>query len=227
MVTGTRSLLARVALAGPLTLTLLALGCVRPPLSAGCPDLQEGDLVISELRGAQSGTDTLGQWIELYNASQSAADLAGLQVVLRPLSGSASTLTVRGSLDVASDDYVVLGVDRVCSSSECTERLPPGADYGFGMDYTRDLPAAGAIVEVWSCGQLLDSALYRALPDEGTLSLSGDAPPDAALNDVASDDAGDPLLPWCADAFMPPAGGGPVVDVGIPGTPGEMNRVCP
>ena len=116
----------------------------------------------------------------------------------------------------------MLAVDRVCSSDACVDRLPPDADYGFGEDYTSDLPA-GAIVEVWSCGVLVDSLLYRALPDTGSLSLSGAAPPDAALNDVASDDAGEVIAPFCADETLAVGG----TEVGLPGTPGAPNLECP
>ena len=210
-----------------LAVVTVALGtgaCVRPPLEPGCPTLGAGDLVISEIRGEQSGTDTRGQWIELYNASAASVALAGVQLVLRPLASAATSITLRDrQLSVASGGYTVLAVDRVCSSDACVDRLPPDADYGFGDDYTRDLPA-GAIVEVWSCGVLIDSLLYRALPDVGTLSLSGAAPPDAALNDVASDDAGAVVAPFCADE-TPAVGGG--TDVGLPGTPGAPNLECP
>ena len=61
--------------AGPVRRAVMVLGvalvaaCTRAPLEVPCPDLRAGDLVISELRGEQSGTDTRGQWVELYNAS--------------------------------------------------------------------------------------------------------------------------------------------------------------
>lgn len=207
-----------------LTVALGTSACVRPPLEPGCPTLGAGDLVISEIRGEQAGTDTRGQWVELYNASAASVALAGVQLVLRPLASAATTITVRDrQLSIASGGYSVLAVDRVCSSEACVDRLPPDADYGFGDDYTRDLPA-GAIVEVWSCGVLVDSLLYRALPDTGSLSLSGAAPPDAALNDVASDDAGEVIAPFCADETEATGGG---TEVGLPGTPGAPNLECP
>lgn len=217
------SKLACVYLVGAVP-SLCAAGCVRPPLDPGCAELSPGDLVISEVRGPQTGTDTRGQWVELYNASADRVALTGVQLVLRPLASSASTITVRDSqLSVASGDYTVLAVDRTCSTDTCVTRLPPDADYGFGADYTRDLPS-GAIVEVWSCGTLVDSVLYRALPTAGTLALSGAAPPDAALNDSASNDAGDVVPPWCVDDEPAQS---PSVEVGLPGTPGGANRVCP
>ncbi|MCA9573927.1 MAG: hypothetical protein R3B40_02220 [Polyangiales bacterium] len=220
-----RSKSARARFTGA-TLALVATGCVRPPLDPGCVQLGPGDLVVSELRGPQSGTDTRGQWIEVYNASAGSVALTGVQVVLRPLAASASTITVRDAqLSVASGDYVVLAVDTTCSSDTCVTRLPADADYGFGRDYTRDLPS-GAIVELRSCGALVDSLLYRALPSAGTLALSGSAPPDANDNDVASDDAGDIVPPFCADdePNTPP---GTETEIGLAGTPGTANRVCP
>ena len=129
-----------------LTVALGTGACVRPPLEPGCPTLGAGDLVISEIRGEQAGTDTRGQWVELYNASAASVALAGVQLVLRPLASAATTITVRDrQLSIASGGYTVLAVDRVCSSDACVDRLPPDADYGFGEDYTSDLPD-GAIV---------------------------------------------------------------------------------
>ena len=40
-----------------------------------CPDLGEGDLVVTEVGGPQTGQDLLRPFIELYNASGASVDL--------------------------------------------------------------------------------------------------------------------------------------------------------
>ena len=61
--------------------------CDRQPLETICPTLAPGDLVVTELRGPQSGADTYGQWIELYNASGASATLAGHTIQILRLDG--------------------------------------------------------------------------------------------------------------------------------------------
>jgi hypothetical protein len=215
-----------------------ASGCVREPLPC-LIDLDEGELVITEIRGPQDSTDTRGQWIELFNATDRALDLAGLRGSIRPLDGSpvdgelTLTFLVREPLPVAAGAYVVLG----------TLPLDPGRrpelDYSFNDDFRREPPEieelSGGVVELppdenadardlfanaelqlHACDQLVDELLYVELPTMGTLSYGG--PPDA--------DDNDDLSRWCADATEPPADG-PMTATGRPGSGGEANRPCP
>src|SRR5258706_434137 len=72
-------------------------GCARDPRDGPCPSAAVGELVLSELRGAQPSSDTLGQWIEIYNATDRTIDLAGLVVDMRKLDGSNEVrIIVRG-----------------------------------------------------------------------------------------------------------------------------------
>ena len=49
---------------------VVALACLpRDGVPAVCPQVAQGDLVVSELRGPQEGADSFGQWIEVFNAS--------------------------------------------------------------------------------------------------------------------------------------------------------------
>ena len=51
-------------------IAVLGLGsCEREAMPAICPDVQAGELVLTEMRGPQSGADTYGQWFELFNTS--------------------------------------------------------------------------------------------------------------------------------------------------------------
>jgi hypothetical protein len=187
-------------------------GCTREPEAFLCPDVEEGELVVSELRGPQSGVDTWGQWIELFNASGADVDLYGLRVTFVPGDGSeADAFLVRTEpVEVPLGAYVVLGRDD-------DRTRPAHMDYGYELDVASDLPPSGKI-EVEACGELLDSMTYRELPVLGTLALDGALEPTAAVNDEPAN--------LCGDATEP-SPDGPQTELGVPGTPGEANRPCP
>ena len=182
--------------------TLLA-GCVRDPLPAVCPIDDVGGLVISEVRGDQTAsTDTLGQWIEIYNASANTVDLAGLTVQLKRKDGGATaTILVTRSIDVASQGYATIG--RFDDTA-----LPPAIDFGYANQVTAGLYASGAIT-LLSCDSQIDRIIYDSLPRTGTYNLSpAGGAPSATTND--------PTTAWCADASS-----------GAAGTPKGANRPCP
>lgn len=180
----------------------LAAACARDPLPEACPDLAAGDLVISEIRGPQSGgTDTLGQWIEIYNASGHVVDLQGLTLRMQHLDGSGDvSILVRAEREVGIAGYATLG--RFAAGSE-----PAYVTYGFLDDFSSNLYSSGA-VDVRACEALIDRTSYRSLPTAGTLALDGTGDPDATDNDDAAS--------WCTDAS----------GVNHPGTPQERNPPC-
>lgn len=208
----------------------LASGCARESLPC-LLDLDEGDLVITEIRGPQQGVDTRGEWFELLNTTDQALDLQGLRGVLINLKGSLEvSFIVRDSLSVEPGGYVVLG---------SLANPPIEVDYSFNADFavvpsiedsdgTLVIPQdedrdprelfANARVELWTCEQLIDSVVYAELPPMGTYSYDGAQAPDAEGND-------DPLR-WCTNATEPPDGG-PQTELGLPGSPGEANPPCP
>jgi hypothetical protein len=165
-----------------------------------------GTLVLTEVRGSQSGPDTWGQWIELYNASAAEVPLAGAKVVFTKLDGSdTAAIVLRDpALTVAPGGYVVLG--RFPAGQE-----PAHVDYGWSDEAQADLPD-GALLQIVGCGgQVIDQVVYRDLPAQGSFGFMG-MPPDADATDVETD--------WCIDAVDD----GPTTELGIPGTPGEGNR---
>jgi hypothetical protein len=171
--------------------------CVREPVDAVCPDVVEGDLVVTEVRGDQDPDDLDGEWIEVFNAAAGSVNLEGLKVRFRDRGGANEvSILVRRALVVAPGEYVVLGL--VLD----TDR-PAHIDYGFLDDYTGDWKSAAAI-DLESCGARIDLVTYDALPDVGTYSLGGE--PDAETNNLPSS--------WCFDAT-------PF------GTPGAANNACP
>ena len=189
---------------------LLAGACSRDPLDVPCPQVDPGDLVVTEIRPAQDPEPGYGEWIEIYNASTHGVDLTGLRVTLTKLvdgTAAASFVVRGGSTDVDPGAYYVLG--RFPAGDE-----PDYVQYGYADDYDDDLPS-GAAVDIIACGTLIDRMIYRSLPSEGTYSFTGDIdPPEDADNDVEDD--------WCVDV---------VEDVdtptmGIRGTPGRKNIPC-
>ncbi len=190
---------------------LLAGGCSRDPIDVPCPDVQPGDLVVTEIRGAQSPEPGYGEWIEIYNGSSDTVDLTGLRVTLTRLvdGTAAASFVLRGgaSTDAAPGAYFVLG--RFRPGDE-----PTYVQYGYADDYDDELPT-GAAIDVFACGELVDRMIYRSLPGEGTWSLSGDIdPPEGVDNDAEGS--------WCVDLTED----GDTPTMGIRGTPGEMNIPC-
>lgn len=184
---------------------LALVGCVRDPADAKCPDLGEGDLVVTEIGGPQTGSDTLQPWIELYNASGGSVDLLGLKIRFRRVTGSDENDTiVRRSLVVAAGAYVVLGLD-----DDADDKRERYLDYGIAGDFHVSWPSSSA-VDVEVCNTLIDRVQYSSLPRAGTYSL-GTQPPTATANDLP--------VSWCTDTTANPGS--------FPGTPQKANTACP
>lgn len=182
-------------------------GCARDSLDWECPNVGEGDLVVTELRGKQSGTDIYREWIEIYNGSGQSLDLYGTQLWLQRLDGGAEgRIIIRESgLLVSAGDYVVVG------DFPSTD-LPEHVDYGYEQDFSSELYNGGA-VDIMACGVRIDRVIYRDLPSKGTLSFDGSVDPPTA-------EANDDETAWCQDDNGE-------TEFGTPGTPGEGNIPCP
>jgi hypothetical protein len=156
-------------------------GCARDPVDAICPDVSEGALVVTEIRGPQD--DQNGPWIELFNATSGSIDLEGTRVRFRKKDGSSEIpIIVRRSVTVGAGEYAVLGLF-------LDGEQPAHVDYGFQDDFNASWLSAAAI-DVESCGNLIDRATYDSLPDVGTFELGTD-PPDAEANNLPTS--------WCID----------------------------
>lgn len=193
----------------------LLTGCERGSLKEICPSsVTTGQLIFSELRGVQTGADTWGQWIEIHNTTDTAVNVAGLKVRLRKLDGGSEVMMVVRDHGITVDPrgYFVLG-----HFPHTTESRPLHVNYGYDTDFTSDMYTDG-VLEVYSCGTLVDQIVYHGLPKTGSLAFDGNLELTAAAND-------DENL-WCVDDTEPDPGGGEVTDVGTPGTPGEKNRPC-
>lgn len=201
------SLAGRAAVGVTLAL-LAATGCVVEAEPEIAPALAPGDLVITELRGPQSGSDDRGQFIELYNATGDALDLRGLVIRLYRLDGSSEArVIVRQPLPVAAGGYAVLGPGSALAAL-------PYVDYAMENDMTSDLFPAGA-VDVSARGVQIDRVVYGTLPPSGSYSLGAtEEPPSADANDV--DGA------WCPDLSTDDT----IDDELAIGSPGLENAPC-
>jgi hypothetical protein len=210
----------RVALAVVALTATALLACVREPLDDTCPDVAEGDLVITEIRGPQSANSQTiyRQWIEVYNASDAPIAAKGLFFDFTKFDGkNFFTVFVRDeSLVIEPGDYFVVGGG------------DPGEHPYIDYDYTPDHhsttagkekdPAdlyAGGTLQLSVCGIHLDRTVFQ-LPGLGTLSLDGNTTPDARTND-------DYLEGWCVDE-SPIEGSETLIGRG---PPGEANLPCP
>lgn len=180
-----------------LVIASLLVGCTRDAIDT-CPELGEGELVVTEVRGDEDPVN--GSWIELFNASGRGLELEGMRIRFRVPDGSSEIpVLIRRPLLIGDGEYVVLG-------KYLDNDRPPHVDYGFVDDFEDDGWLAGAALNVENCGELVDLARYDSLPTVGTFSL-GTMPPTANDNDNAS-------IGWC-------------VDTTPTGTPGAANTPCP
>jgi len=179
-----------------------------------CTPVENGQLVISELRGPQSEVDTYGQWIELHNRSTNSLNIAGITLQMYDIQGGGEKIImVRDEgLTVPPGGYVVLG-------HQAPGQLPDHVDYGYDDDFSSDLYSAG-VLELYVCNELVDTVIFQNLPTVGSLAFNGAQELTVDVNDNA--DPNDLDSNWCTDA-SPVAN---PTEVGTPGTPGEQNRPC-
>ena len=202
---------ARLCIRAAATVMALAaaVGCAREPEEFICPEVAPGDLVVTELRGPQSSPNSLPQWIEIANVSAEDLDLEGLHLdLLRPDGSSALDMIVRYNRPLAAGGYYVLGF-------VSDTMLANGVDYGLAGEHDGELYEDG-VLSLVACGETIDKVVYNDLPKAGTWSL-GASPPSAEDNDGE--------MAWCVDGTEAPDG--PTTELGVPGTPGEVNRPCP
>jgi hypothetical protein len=155
-----------------------------------------GELVISEvMRNPGAVDDNVGEWFEIYNATNHAFDLAGLILA----DGSAS-VAVAGSLIVEAHGYVVFARSGGAGNG--------GVTAGFVYGDSIQLSNSSDVVRISAAGTVLDEVSYTvAYPNlEGASMALSLATPNAAANDSVAN--------WCTSAKR--FGNG---DLGSPGSP--------
>jgi len=177
-----------------------------------CKDvLLPGDLVITEVfadyQAANGGTgaDEGKEWIEIYNGSGRAIELAGLEVVHSRPDGSKEKSHVLEDVTLAPEQFFTMG-------NSAQDLLPPYIDYGYGDDLGDLFNTDGGKLQL-RCGDAeIDSALYQDVRAGHSRQLTAAQPPDFTVNDAAES--------WCeADATQ--------FEAGNFGTPGQDNDCVP
>ncbi|MEL6820863.1 MAG: lamin tail domain-containing protein [Calditrichota bacterium] len=85
----------------------------------------DGDLIFSEIMSNPSGSETAGEWVEVYNTTGSAIDIEGWQ--LRSNGGQSHTIANGSALNVPALGFLVLG-----RSSDALTNGNYTPDYVFG-----------------------------------------------------------------------------------------------
>jgi hypothetical protein len=168
--------------------------------------LVAGDLVLSEVMANPAGDDDGSEWFEIYNASTTALDLAGVSLVLSKTDGSDEKLHTMTELVVEPGDYVVVG-------DVLTELKPAWVDYGYGNDLG-SMVNGGGLLAVQCDGDAIDELAYPEADSAGGVStiLDGNIAPDALANDDAAR--------LCASTS------GFAEASNLIGSPGEANDAC-
>ena len=206
------------AIVAPMRATILiaiaGLAACGPASHQGdCKDQQllPGKLVITEVfadyQAASGGTgaDEGKEWIELYNASGQAIELAGLQVTHSRPDGSKEQSHVLEDVTLAPGQFFTMG-------NSAQDLLPPYIDYGYGDDLGDLFNTDGGKLRL-RCGDTeIDTALYQDVRAGHSRQLTASQPPDFTINDAAQS--------WCeaaATQFEPDNHG----------TPGQDNDCTP
>ncbi len=173
----------------------------------GLDMLVEGDLVLSEVMvNPKMVDDSVGEWFEVYNATELTVDLGGL--VLSDL--GTDTTTVSGAVQVLPGEYALFAV----KSSAAINGGLPTVDYVWTRTPFRFDNGPDEIVLSYG-GLTFDSLSYG--PAIGLLASDGASisVDPSALDATLNDDPG----AWCA--------GSASYGLGDLGTPGVENSVCP
>ncbi len=185
-----------------LCVVLLFAACAPPPPDKACKGLLAGDLVISEFMKDPEGADTGKEYVEIFNATGNAVDLAGLTVYVSRADGSSQKSHVMRSGTVPSKGYFVLGDAR-------EQPFPPHVQYSYGDDLT--LTNTDGLIGL-KCGtSVIDELKYSDQGKPGRArTLDGKFVPDSVVNDQEAS--------WCdaPNEFEP----------GAFGSPGRANDAC-
>ena len=170
------------------------------PCKAG---LLPGDLVITEIMANPAGDDSIGEWIELYNATGLPIELAGTILIAGQEDGSDERSHIVSQKDggpiIPAGEYLVVAPGTMAGAA-------PHAQYEYGDDLGQLADEAGRVA--LKCDVIeIDAVAYNAMPDGVAYGLSAAVAPDYLIND-------DPGK-WCLSATEYASGSF--------GTPGAAN----
>jgi hypothetical protein len=135
-----------------------------------CKGRKAGDLVLSEVMIDPDGTDTGGEWLEVFNTLGSPVDLRGYTVSYRQGSAAAKSHTIRASFQAPARGYVALGDVRSGPN-------PTWIAYTYGDDLGSFSQSSGTVT--LKCGNLVISeyTYTRAARSGRSRMLNGSVEP--------------------------------------------------
>lgn len=165
---------------------LVALGACSNPMmmmpTDACKGRMAGDLVISELMIDPDGTDTGGEWIEVFNTTSAPIDLRGFTLSYRSGTSAAKSHTVRASVTVPPRGYVALGDVRSGPN-------PAWLGYSYGDDLGSMSQTSGTVAIRCAMTALNEYSYTRAARSGRSRALGGPVEPDALRVSMESN--------WC------------------------------
>lgn len=141
-----------------------------------------GDLVISELMIDPDGTDTGGEWIEVFNTTSTPIDLRGFTLSYRSGTSAAKSHTVRASVTVPPRGYVALGDVRSGPN-------PAWLGYSYGDDLSSMSQTSGTVAIRCAMTAINEYTYTRAARSGRSRALGGPVEPDALRVSMESN--------WC------------------------------
>ncbi len=198
-----RRLLAPGLLAGICLGTLLS-ACGSDTAIQPCEaDLAAGELVITEIMAAPSGSDEGQEWIELYNASDRPVSLRGLALAYADDRDDGGNLYT-----FESDDEIAPGAYYVAGSVD-PEFQPEYIQHSYGKALGR-LGDSDGIIQVQCGTTIVDEVDYDHTGEGRSRMFDGTLEPDAIENDNKE--------LWCAATES--------YDGENNGSPGMRNQPC-
>lgn len=198
-----RSVLGPALLAG-LCLGGLLSACGSETAAQPCEaDLKAGELIITEIMSAPTGSDEGQEWIEIYNPTDRAVSLKGLGLAYaddREDSGNLYTFDLDG--EIAPGAYYVVG-------SVEPEFQPEYIDHSYGKSLGR-LGDNDGIIQVQCGTTVVDEVEYEHSGEGSSNLFDGALAPSAEDNDDNSN--------WCAASES--------YDGENNGSPGMANQPC-
>lgn len=159
----------------PLGALVLVASCGPPtpmPTDA-CKGRVAGDLVISELMLDPDGTDTGGEWVELFNTLGTPIDLRGYTITYRQGTSTAKSHTIRASVTIPSRGYLALGDVRSGPN-------PSWVGYSYGDDLSSFSQSSGTVGVRCGMTVLNEYTYTRSARSGRSRMLGGNADPDAS-----------------------------------------------
>jgi len=190
----------------PLAALALAVSCAPPPEMTvdACKGRVAGDLVITELMLDPDGTDTGGEWVEIFNTLGTPIDLRGYTITYRSGTSTAKSHTIRASVQVPARGYVALGDVRSGPN-------PSWISYSYGDGLGAFGQSTGTVAIRCGMTAINEYSYTRTARPGRSRMLGGAADPDASR--VSSE------ANWCD---TPPATEYAPRNYGTPGGPNPL-----